>query len=447
MTKNNLLLININVLLILSSFLLHSCSDTKVMGRRDDVFEVTQDLKDQNMTTAFVGDAVIVSDWRIDGNNTNKSCVNVYIDSVYSYNLSKKWSQYIGIFNTLSDNISSPIVFGNKVFYLSPESHMIVIELNTGKQIFDKQLVSNIPVRDKVSPHGGIGIDENGILFISLNDGRVISLSFSESDNDYKIIWEQNIGSTGSPPIIYKNIIFVNTGKNSLYALDKKDGKIQWVLNTITEMTTMPKIASASVFDDKVFITMQNLESYVLNSNTGEVIGVDSLIGKSYFSSPMSFVSSITSPVIDDNIMLAANTDNLISAISYNGSISRLWSLPFGTYATPCMNNGIAFIATSTNKLLAINTKNGKIIWEFNLSKLYDYDFYVMGIVMVNNNLVMNTNKGDIIFINSITGEFIAHQHISDGFISPLIVVQDNIIAIDIDGYIVDYGFEKGKAL
>ncbi len=431
-----------NFFLYFSCFLilfLHACSDAVVPGKRDEVFKSIDYVKDTNMLSAVVSDPITIKNWPVEGGNLNKSCANAYVKNVTSYKLIKKWSNYIEKFDESTEYISSPVVYEGKVFYLSKNSELLAFDLNTGKKLFKHPLLDKIVDEDIFPSYGGIGVD-NADIFASLVDGSIVSVSIS--DNKPKINWSQNIGSVGASPVIYKDIVIVNTRKNSIYALDRTTGKILWVFNTVTDMTTMSKIGSVSISNDKVFVTMQNLESYVLDVNTGALFGVDSLIGKSYFSSPMSFISAVVSPVINNGIMLSANTDNLFSAISYSNSkeINKLWTLPFGTYASPCFNNEIAFIATSSNQVLAVNANNGKIIWDLNLlSKAEDKDFYILGILLINNNLIINTNKGDVFFINSVTGEFISRQHLSDGFISSIIIVDNNIIVVDIDGYIVNY--------
>ena len=102
------------------------------------------------------------------------------------------------------------------------------------------------------------------------------------------------------------------------------------------------------------------------------------------------------------------------------------------------------FAVNTSNKLFAINVKNGKVIWNTELIRQDDdSEFYVISMLLINNNLVLNTNSGEVIFVNSITGEFMKRKKLSNGFISSMIAVENNVIAIDNDGYVVSYEYKK----
>ncbi len=381
----------------------------------------------------------------MDGYSFDKTCKNAYVEGVNNYHLSKKWRNFIDDFDDTVEYVSSPVIFDNKVYYLSQNSDLFIFDLNTGERLLKKNILPEDIIDNSGDKHlySSIAIDNSGVLFLTLTNGYFISLSMN-SNNTPAIIWKVNLESVASSPVIYKDIVLVNTHKNILYALNKSTGNILWKFKTFEDMTMMSKIASVTVSDDKVFVTMQNLESFIFDINTGNVLGNDSLVGKSYLSSPFSFIGAVVSPLVDDGIMISANTDNLISAITYRNDIKRIWSLPLGMYANPCLNNGVMFAVNTSNKLFAINVKNGKVIWNTELIKQDDdSEFYVISILLINNNLVLNTNSGEVIFVNSITGEFMKRQKLSNGFISSMIAVENNVIAIDNDGYIVSYEYKK----
>lgn len=441
MKRNSLLII----VSISFAFILLSCSDSRVAGVRNNVFESVELPKDPDMNTATVFDPDVISNWMMDGYSFDKTCKNAYVEGVNNYHLSKKWRNFIDDFDDTVEYVSSPVIFDNKVYYLSQNSDLFIFDLNTGKRLLKKNILPEDIIDNSSDKHlySSIAIDNSGVLFLTLTNGYFISLSIN-SDNTPAIIWKVNLESVASSPVIYKDIVLVNTHKNILYALNKNTGNILWKFKTFEDMTMMSKIASVTVSDDKVFVTMQNLESFIFDINTGNVLGNDSLVGKSYLSSPFSFIGAVISPLVDDGIMISANTDNLISAITYRNDIKRIWSLPLGMYANPCLNNGVMFAVNTSNKLFAINVKNGKVIWNTELIRQDDdLEFYVISMLLINNNLVLNTNSGEVIFVNSITGEFMKRQKLSNGFISSMIAVENNVIAIDNDGYIVSYEYKK----
>ncbi len=446
--------------------LLQACADEKVAGERADVFYASSDAAlsgadAQQNFVADVEDAAPVSEWIMDGGNLAKECKNIAIANASgNLYLREKWSADIGRFGKKLEYISAPVVFDGKIFALSADGKLFAFDLKTGDEIFSKVFSGGACSESGYSAHAGyagLGIDaDSGLLFAGLPDGNVSAVSINDNYSEH---WSKKLDyALVGAPIISGDIVVVMT-KSVLYGLDKNTGKILWDLKTLAEMVTMTKSASVAVADGKVFATMPNSEMYILELKTGKVMFADSLIGKYGSSSPMSLVGAIANPVVSDKngLVFVGNTDSRFTFIPFKNNkfservdgkyfdyAAREGSMPFGIHSTPCLNNDVIFAATNSGGLIAMKIKSAKdaaILWTADLKN--DDDFYVLGTLLVNGNLIVNTNTGDVITIDAASGKILKRQSVESKFISPMIAAGDNIIAINGAGDVVVYEYKN----
>src|ERR1039457_6317836 len=149
---------------------------------------------------------------------------------------------------------SSPIVAGERVFITcysgygggsggdNPEKlqrHLLCVERTTGKVLWDKSVVAELPE----DPYSG-NLREHGYASNTpVTDGERVYAFFGKTgvlafDFDGRQLWKVNVGKqssnrrwgSGASPILYQNTVIVNAAEESrsILALDKLTGKEVW---------------------------------------------------------------------------------------------------------------------------------------------------------------------------------------------------------------------------
>jgi outer membrane protein assembly factor BamB len=157
----------------------------------------------------------------------------------------------------------------------------------------------------------------------------------------------------------------------------------------------------------------------------------------------MSLVGVTATPVVSlaRGLVFVSNTENLFAAFSFkDNKFEKKFVMPFGIYATPVLYGDILFVATNSNKMVAMNAIDGTIFWEADLKN--GDDFYVLSTMVVNNNLLLNTSVGDVITISLSNGKILNRQNLVSQFISPMIISGNNIIVIDGAGRVITYEYK-----
>ena len=145
---------------------------------------------------------------------------------------------------------------------------------------------------------------------------------------------------------------------------------------------------------------------------------------------------SWSSPIIatvDGNAQLILMGNPNVAA--YNPSIGEmLWSvegMAGEVCPSPCSADGIIYAANEYAKLMAINGKDGSVVWE-----AADYLPEVSSPVVANGKIYIATSYGVLAVYNAKNGEMIAEKELNVELYSSPMVVEGKIYLISKDGQV-----------
>ncbi len=161
---------------------------------------------------------------------------------------------------------SSPVVFGDRIYitcytgFFVPgdegskenlKRHLIALDRQTGKTIWNKAIAAKLPEEDKIRDHGFAAstpaVDADRIYTFF---GKTGVIAF---DHSGKQLWEADVGSqthgwgSAASPVLWKDMVFINASveSDSLVALDRKTGKEKWRAKGIKEAWNTPLVVTA----------------------------------------------------------------------------------------------------------------------------------------------------------------------------------------------------------
>jgi outer membrane protein assembly factor BamB len=212
------------------------------------------------------------------------------------------------------------------------------------------------------------------------HDGVYPSNSYTSlGDVKWKL---QTGGKIFSSPIVYNNVVYVGSGDNNLYAVDKTSGHILWKFKTGGAVHSTP-----AVYKNVVYFGSYDGFYYALNAKTGKLkwkfkTGGEKSVGSKglwtmkpadmYMDDLYDFF--LSSPVLNLNdhdltVYFGSSDGNLYSLNALTGK--KKWSFKTNgiIHTSPALYKGNIYFGSWDTFLYAIDAQTGKLKWKFETGK------------------------------------------------------------------------------
>lgn len=205
---------------------------------------------------------------------------------------------------------------------------------------------------------GAVTID-NGIAYIGASDGCFRAIDIRTG----KVIWTYKDvkGYIETKPLVTEDKVIFGAWDNTLYALNKADGKELWKwTGGLTRMHFSPAAVWPVAANGKVFITDPQRAMTAIDIRTGKTVW-------------RTFQSMVreTIGLSEDGERLYSKTmnDSIVCYSTQGDHPSRLWAsnVGFGYEHAPSMQvekDGIMFGSTKEGLIFALEGKTGKVLWK-----------------------------------------------------------------------------------
>ncbi len=272
---------------------------------------------------------------------------------------------------------------------------------NTNEIIFKSKKLTKHRTRERILYDGEVIINtdiKGNIIFYNL-DNQKTSYKYNFYKKKFKKI-EKNLNI-----IIEEKIIYIADNLGYLYAINYKEQKLLWAKNY-----KIPFRSNLKILDDKLILSNQNNELYVINKYDGESIKIfptEEVVLKNNFhnslaankeslfflntygslysinsqtlkidwfislnqvldSSPGNLFSSNPVIVYDDKIIIS--TDPILYIINSNNG-STIYKQSINSTVMPIVLNKHLFLLTENNLLVCLNLETGEIIYSIDINE------------------------------------------------------------------------------
>lgn len=284
--------------------------------------------------------------------NKENNIVNLSFDNKnQAIHKSKKISLH-----TLNENI---LYEKNNIFLSDQKGNLFIYSLQKNKLIkklnFYKKKYKNKKIKLNF-------IIENDIVYISDNIGFIYAYDI----NLDKIIWAKNINIPFRSNLkLSLNFLTLANQNNDLYFFNKKNGKLIKLIpseETVINNNFQNKI---SLSNDEVFFLNTYGSLYSIDNKSFNLkwfVNLNKTLEKNL--SNLFYGSDV---VFYDNKILLSSNENFYIINSKNGSV--LYKKNFSSYFNPIINNDFVFLLTKNNLLVALNLRDGEIIYSLDLAQ------------------------------------------------------------------------------
>ncbi len=259
------------------------------------------------------------------------------------------------VFNTLKNknsafrkvNFFAPIVQKNIIIVGNAIDNISAYDKNSKQKIWTFSLPFGVEA-------SGATLDD--YLYFGGLDGNLYCLNILNG----ALVWKfETKSEITSQPLIEGSSIYFLNGANSLFSLDLKTGKQNWVFSRQT-LTTQMSIRGASkptYANGIIYAGFSDGALVALNSQTGTQQWEVTL------NKNIRFKDIDASPVVDgDRIYLSSFDDHVYCLSKSNGSI--VWKAHVGGATAPLLVGQKLFIGSSKGSFYSLNKSNGEINWK-----------------------------------------------------------------------------------
>lgn len=200
---------------------------------------------------------------------------------------------------------------------------------------------------------------ENGIAYIGASDHTFRAVNICTGEVKWAFAGVR--GYIETKPLVTDNKVIFGAWDNTLYALNKADGKELWKwTGGLTRMHFSPAAVWPVAADGKVFITDPQRAMTAINIETGNTVW-------------RTFQSMVreTIGLSEDKERIYSKTmnDSIVCYSTKGDQPHKLWAsnVGFGYEHAPSMQvekNGVVFGSTKEGLIFALEAKTGKVLWK-----------------------------------------------------------------------------------
>lgn len=251
---------------------------------------------------------------------------------------------------------STPVISGDVIYVGSLDSTVYAIKLNSGK--LQWKLKTGGEIRSTVCLDG----DQ---LFVYSGDATLYSIHKISG----KVLWtfKTKGGILGdrrydfadyyqSSPVIQNGRIYFGAGDSRVYALNKKNGMLDWSFKTNGIVHTTP-----ALYKDRLIVGSFDGTLYALSQDRGDLLWKFKTVGHHFF--PEGEVQG--SPVVSNDIVYFGARDyNLYAIDAINGYAHWNRSFLNGWAMAVTPRDSVIYVGTSDDRVLvALEAVSGKELW------------------------------------------------------------------------------------
>ena len=301
---------------------------------------------------------------------------------------------------------SGILVDDDRLILASMDGHIMVLDKNTGKHMWEPDLMRVKEKDEKKRAAYGLPAVSNGILFVGVYSGKIQAVEVDTGRTVETEVVSDDFEIVGGP-LIHEDNLYIGAGDGILRSYNLDFSNEQVTLNDDWEYEVGGKIWSTPIIhDDTLIITSLDHHVYALNKDTGELLWKAKTGG-----------AVAATPVIKDDTVFVGSFDGVFYAFDLNtGEEKWIFEKASNWYwGSAVINDQTIYIPSLDGKLYALDIRSGEKEWE-----LETKGAIVGSPAIVSDMIVVGSTDGDIRIAEISSGEVLAGCDLGESIQSPI---------------------------
>ena len=298
----------------------------------------------------------------------------IYIPSMdtYLYAIDQETGKEKWKYKSSMPIVSSPAVAGGLLYFVSSAGALGAIDIASGKikwvlpteyeRKFEAKNLHGYPPAAQTIPDAwdiftSSPAVANGKVFFGSGDGNIYAADAQTGVLQWKFATKDVVHSS---PAVVGNTLYVGSWDSYLYALDTETGVEKWSFKSGEDPTIHNQVgfqSSPAVVEGTVYVGCRDAHVYAIDAATG----------RKKWDYPTSKSWVIGTPAVRDGIVYVGTSDSarFMGLDSKNGRLRFNFDAKAYMFSSAALAGDLAYVGDHNGKLYAIDTKSGKLAWEF----------------------------------------------------------------------------------
>ena len=298
----------------------------------------------------------------------------VYIASLdgYLYAIDQESGKEKWKFKSHMPIASSAAVSGDTLYFVSSGGALAALDIATGKikwafateleRKFEAKNLHGYPPASQTIPDAwDVYVSSpavfNGKVYFGSGDGNVYAVDALTGNLHWKFVTHDVVHAS---PAIADNTVFIGSWDSRLYAIDAENGQEKWSFKAGEDPVIHNQVgfqSSPAVVDGVVYVGCRDGHVYALDASTGRK--------KWDYPTNKSWVNG--TPAVHGGVVYVGTSDSA-RFMALDAKTGRLhFNFPAKAYmfSSAAIAGDLAYVGDHNGKLYAIDTRSGKLAWEF----------------------------------------------------------------------------------
>jgi outer membrane protein assembly factor BamB len=298
----------------------------------------------------------------------------VYIASMdtYLYAIDQETGKEKWKYKSRMPIASSPAISGGLLYFVSSTGALGAIDVATGKikwvlpteyeRKFEAKNLHGYPSPAQTIPDAwdiftSSPAVANGRVYFGSGDGNVYAADAQTGVLQWKFATKDVVHSS---PAVVGSTVYIGSWDSYLYALDADTGQEKWSFKSGEDNTIHNQVgfqSSPAVVDGTVYVGCRDAHVYAIDAATG----------RKKWDYPTSKSWVIGTPAVRDGIVYVGTSDSarFMALDARNGRLRFNFDAKAYVFSSAALAGDLAYFGDHNGKLYALDTKTGKLAWEF----------------------------------------------------------------------------------
>ncbi|MFT7413782.1 MAG: outer membrane protein assembly factor BamB [Methylophagaceae bacterium] len=314
------------------------------------------------------------------------------------------------------DNYSSLAAWlqGDAIVAIDSEGEVNSYDAKTGKRQW--RVALDLPVIS------GVGGGE-GLILVGSKEGQVLALD----ENNGAVLWKAKLSSEVlAPPKAAQGVVVASTSDGRMTGLSAIDGKVLWNYHRAVPLLSLRGASAPVLADDKVIAGYANGKLVALSIIDGKVIWEKSVAIPRGRTELDRLVDIDSDPVVINNTVYVVAYHGRVAALSLDdGTI--LWARDMSSRSgLDVVANDAVYVSDDEGNVWALQDGSGDSLWR--QTRLLRRK--ISAPVVVGDNIIVGDLEGYVHWISRQDGRFTARVKVADTAIRSKAVVSGNLVYV-----------------
>jgi outer membrane protein assembly factor BamB len=197
----------------------------------------------------------------------------------------------------------------------------------------------------------------NGRVYIGSGDGNVYCVDALTGILQWKFATGDIVHAS---PAISNNTVYIGSWDSYLYALDAETGQEKWRFKTGEDTYIRNQQgfqSSPAIADGTIYVGCRD----------GHLYAVDAATGRKRWDYPTNKGWVNSTPAIRGGVVYAGTSDGyrFFALDAKTGRLRFTHDAKGAVFSSPALAGEMAYVGVSNGRLLAVDAKSGKLVWDF----------------------------------------------------------------------------------